>query len=132
MRYIPLIFIGLFITACSESSPEDSLYIYDTDLILGCDYPDNETLEQSAQELTDAGIDVLSSSCAVIIDAVWTQQCPNITGQINIHKIHFESLIDAEPLGYESTEKLSELANDEKYGPNGDLSNYEIVECPVL
>lgn len=130
-----VVFLGLFLSGCVGGSSKPGLLVYDTDFLVdGCDGesdPDNETLVQSAEGLSGEGIDVLSSHCARVVDAAWPAVCPGPTGRIHVHRIHAQSLIDAEPHGYAHTDRLKELANDDRYGPNGDWENVDTVDCDM-
>lgn len=128
MKQLFIIFIVILLPSCGGSSSDDSVYVYDTNLLLGCGFTGNETLAESALVLAQSGVDVLSSSCGMIIGVAWNESCGSPTGEVNLHLIRRESLVDAVPLGYENTESLSTFTTDQGAVDVGEI-NFEVIDC---
>ncbi len=132
MKYLYGAMLVTVLSACSgdssDSSDRHSVYVYDTDLFRSCDHPENETLQQSAQTLISGGVDVISSSCGQITGLAWPEVCGAPTGRINVHLIHRNNLVDAEPLGYKSVDRIGEVTTNYDAGVQGEVG-YELIEC---
>jgi len=118
-----LIIVGIFysLSGCSDSSNLGSAeyaLVYDTREILQCGQI--LSLEDSAQILVDAGIDVLSSSCGNKTGIAYAQVCGAPSASIIIHEIRNQNLPGAEAEGFLDVETLI----DTNAG-----TSYEIVEC---
>ena len=106
----------LFVAACIESSSGPSattVKIYKSDDSIQCEYP-GIPLSEMEVELTDNGIDVISSNCGFITGVDITAMCGTATLQINIYEINVSQLNAAEELGF---------------NPVSDLQGYQIVDC---
>lgn len=132
MKFLYSVVLVMLLSSCSgdssDSSDQHSVYVYDTDLVRSCDHPENETLQQSAQALISEGVDVITSSCGEITGVAWPEVCGSPTGRINVHLIHRNNLVDAEPLGYKSVDRIDEVATSDGAGEQSEVG-YELTEC---
>ncbi len=78
------------------------------------------SLEQSAQRLIDAGIDVLDSACGAMTGVAFAAVCGAPTGEILVHEIRDVNAPHAREIGYESVETLV----DPEQG-----TGYRLVDC---
>lgn len=132
MKCLYVTAVAVLLSSCSgdssDSSDRNSVYVYDTDLVRSCDHPENETLQESAQALVSEGVDVISSTCGEITGLAWPEVCGAPTGRINVHLIHRSNLVDVEPLGYKSVDRIGEVATDDGAGAQEGVG-YELTEC---
>ena len=76
--------------------------------------------EQSAEKLTNAGLQVVQSACGVITGVSFPAVCGGSDGKILLHQIPATNLRDAEVLGFNS----AALLHDPSTG-----RDYERVNC---
>jgi hypothetical protein len=111
MKIIPLTSLSMsaLLTACAgDPAPKPdtgTAYVFTSKGSIQCEST-GQTRAQSAQPLIDAGIDVVSSRCAYDTSFATIALCGAGTNEIIIHEIPQASLVDAENLGYASTQTL--------------------------
>ncbi len=119
-----LIFISLFLTACAhknsnESSIDESLaLVYINNGSIQCESSGLSEAE-TAQQLINKGIDVISSQCGFLTGIAAPAQCGLPGTLINLHVINAQNTPDAKELGFELA---SSLKIDNSKG-------YEIMKC---
>ena len=106
MKSIFVLFVVCILTACSGSEIEDAdggpeegntlVYIFDGSI--SCDFK-GYSEQETANWLTEEGIDVLSSSCGVFPGG-FAAICGTPLSKFNIHQIRSESLDDALTIGF--------------------------------
>jgi hypothetical protein len=112
MKIIPLTLLSMstLLTACAgDPAPQPdtagTAYVFIAKGSIQCEST-GQTRAQSAQPLVDAGIDVVSSRCAYDNSFSTIALCGAGTNEMIIHEIPQASLVDAENLGYASTQTL--------------------------
>lgn len=106
----------LLTTACTTQTT----HIYKPDGTKQCE-PATTTLANSTNQLTTAGIKVLTSNCATQTGMSVITVCGAPTLGIHLHEIQANDVQKAKTLGYEDS---SNLINQD----NG--TGYEITDCP--
>lgn len=119
MRKIAIFLCGALLVACGvytnkEEKPQVMVYI--SNKMIQCEYQ-GDTLETTANELIQSGIDVLESHCGVESGVAVLAVCGAGSFEINIHSINSKDLEAAEELGYRSVLKLKNEFDD-GYGIN--------------
>lgn len=71
--------------------------------------------EQSAQKLTNAGLQVVQSACGVITGVSFPAVCGGPDGKVLLHQIPATNLRDAEVLGFNSATLLTDPATGRDY-----------------
>jgi hypothetical protein len=125
--YYTMLTLALLVSCSGSDDSPDMTTVYDTELHRGCSFPGNKTLQQSAQELSSSGVDVVESRCAMLTGVAFIEKCGAPSGQIFIHEIHSESVTDAESQGYIPVGRLADFETDE-----GDVFaevGYEETDC---
>ncbi len=119
------------VTACSYfggGGKKDDVVVVDKEEVLiekvytskqrvHCEDATGRSLTETKKELEGAGINVFSSSCALITGAVSPSLCGATTLHINIHGIDSRRLEDAAALGYEPLKSLEK--SDRGYDSEG-------------
>ena len=100
------------------SSSGENIFVYDTREILQCARA--MSLEESAQRLVDAGVDVLASTCGYRTGVAVPTVCGVPSTAFLAHKIREANLADAEDEGFLDVATLV----DAEAG-----TSYEFVEC---
>ena len=104
---ITLLVTLLITTGCRDDEKASYVKVFKHDQSVQCDPTSGIALEVTAQELTDAGIDVLCSQkghdgyARIAV-------CGESTGNINIHQIHRPNLEDAQAEGFANISVLLE------------------------
>jgi hypothetical protein len=75
------------------------------------------TPQQSARRLTDSGIDVRASSCAVLTSIAYPAVCGAPSGELVLHDIDEHDLGDAERLGFTRVTTLRLATGEPGYTP---------------
>ena len=112
MKTTTLTAIFLLTTACTT-------HIYKTDGNKQCQSA-TSTLASSTNQLTAAGIEVLSSHCATQTGMAVITVCGAPTLGIHLHEIKISDLQKAKDLGYENANNLANEDQD---------TGYEITNC---
>jgi len=120
-QYVFLISI-LFIGGCGDDSSsqtaKDTALVYINSGAIQCEY-DGMTTEETADVLTNSGIDVLESACATMTGLAVMAVCGAGTTNINVHSIPSANVADAEEIGFAN---VSTLKNEFDSG-------YLVSEC---
>ena len=113
------------LAACSSdeggqqfASPGNRL-VFESRQSLQCE-SDGLTPEQSAQKLTNGGIDVIRSTCGNQTGVGFPAVCGGPTGEILVHEIRAVNIEDAEELGFAVVEALVDQATG---------TGYELIDC---
>lgn len=127
-KLIGLHAVVLLLTSCGGDNSSDE-YVYDLRMPYGCDSENNLSLEESAEELTLMGVDVLSSTCAILTNISLTESCGDISGEFFIHKLREESLKDVDGSVYKSINELANHDFPERYIISDEGVSYQVSEC---
>ncbi|WP_185268762.1 hypothetical protein [Halopseudomonas xiamenensis] len=106
----------LLTTACTTQTT----HIYKPDGTKQCQ-PPTTTLTDSTTTLTNAGINVLTSTCATQTGMAVITVCGAPTLGIHLHEIKTSDVPKAKRLGYEQANKLINKAHG---------TGYETIDCP--
>jgi len=106
----------ILLSACSNGGGNNSPYgdrnvtptatVYEQKRSIQCGSP-GLGIEQSAQTLITAGIDVIHTDCAYNNLMAVPSVCGAATSEILVHKIPKQNLIDAEAVGFINTDDIS-------------------------
>ncbi len=115
-----IIFVFMFslLLSCTSPTEKETAQVYMNKGAVQCE-SSGLSKEESAQRLIDNGIDVLKSECGQLTGVAFATVCGGATGDINLHTIVSQNLLDAERLGYES---IADLAQDSALG-------FIVIEC---
>ena len=116
MKTTALTTLVLLTTACTTQTT----HIYKPDGTKQCE-PATTTLTESSNQLTNAGIKVLTSNCATQTGMAVMTVCGAPTLGIHLHEINVRDTQKAKDLGYEDA---NNLINHERG------TGYEITNCP--
>lgn len=116
MKTPTLITALLITTACTTQTT----HIYQSAHNKQCE-PPTTTLSDSTNQLTTAGVEVLTSNCATQTGMAVMTVCGAPTLAIYLHEIKTSDVQKAKTLGYESA---SNLINQEQG------TGYELTTCP--
>ena len=108
--------ILLTTTACTTQTT----HIYKPDGNKQCE-PATATLANSTNQLTNAGIKVLTSTCATQTGMAVITVCGAPTLGIHLHEINASDVQQAKALGYEEANNLI----NKEHG-----TGYETIDCP--
>ena len=89
--------------------------VYASDNSVQCFSDVGINIDESAEKLSNQGIDVLKSGCGEKTGFAVITVCGAGTLRINIHKIYKANLADARDLGYEDISKLRIDRKDKGY-----------------
>ena len=101
------ILLSLGLGACGDDDPDGVVKVFQYDGSVQCELGSGISLEQMAQQLRNAGIDVICAQKGGD-GMVQAGVCGNSTGVINIYTIHDASRADARKLGFEPVSTLPE------------------------
>lgn len=116
MKTTTLTALILLTTACTTQTT----HIYKPDGNKQCE-PATATLANSTNQLTNAGIKVLTSTCATQTGMAVITVCGAPTLGIHLHEIKTSDVPQAKRLGYEEAHNL---VNKERG------TGYETIDCP--
>lgn len=124
MRSLQILIMSLLIAACASETKEtlidDSLdIVYINNGSIQCE-SEGIPARETAQQLINRGIDVISSKCAFLTGIGAPAQCGLPGTMINIHVINAQNVPDAKELGFE---RVTTLRLDNTKG-------YEVIDCP--
>ena len=105
----------VLISACNhdETNEEEALYskVYKSDESVQCDVNSGIDLDVMKQELIDEGIDVICSQKLNDREAR-SAACGVGTGDINVYEINASNISDAENIGFNSVDDLSNYVDE--------------------
>ncbi|MEJ6656481.1 MAG: hypothetical protein QNL70_10785 [Pseudomonas sp.] len=116
MRTTILTALLVLTTACTTQTTQ----IYKPDGTKQCE-PATTSLANSTNQLTTAGINVLTSTCATQTGIAVMAVCGAPTLGIHLHEIQASDVQKAKSLGYEEASNL----NNQDSG-----TGYEVTDCP--
>lgn len=115
--------LAALLGACGEENPDavvpGNVLVFESRQSVQCGTRGNTPL-QSAQRLTNGGIDVVRSGCGVMTGVAFAAVCGGGTGEILMHEIRRSNLDDADRLGFFPVEELRNSATGR---------GYEWVDC---
>ena len=111
-----LIIVAISITSCKHNKTEEgskALYakVYKSDSSVQCDIDSAIELETMKQELIDEGIDVICSQ-KLNDGEPRNAACGIDSGNINVYVINTSNLVDAENIGFNSVDELTEYVDE--------------------
>ena len=123
MRCVQVILVSLILIGCNHESDGGNLsesqeIVYINDGTVQCESEGLSEIE-TAQQLIDNGIDVISSMCGFLSGIAVAAQCGLGDVNINLHIVNIQNVADAQELGFEPVSSLKR-ANDK---------GYVIIEC---
>jgi len=101
------------------SSSQDTVLIYKSTEAVQCGF-EGFSIDDTANELIEAGVDVLLSQCGITTGLIVATVCGAGTFDINIHEIPAQNIEDAEDLEFSQIEDLI----DEEAGVG-----YQTTDC---
>lgn len=124
MRFVSMACAALALAACSNEQgggdgTAPATLVFKDRGARQCE-TDGMSAEQSAQQLAEAGIDVLDSTCGRRTGIAFTTVCGAGTGDILVHEIRDTNVTHAEELGFE---RIETLVNAEQG------TGYELLDC---
>ena len=121
IRYVYILSI-LLIAGCDVNKEPDVLtgneLVYIDDAAVQCEKEGMATTE-SAQLLTNKGIDVISSYCGFLTEVAIAAQCGLGDANINLHEVNSNNVPNAQEFGFKPVSSLK-LESD---------IGYQIIDC---
>ena len=112
MPLVLMLLVLVFATACSNESK--SKYVFESKGAVQCEHT-GMTPNESAQNLIDSDIEVISAFCALDTRTDNITVCGAGTSEIIVHEIENEDMLEVEELGLENLDVLD--------------GNYSETEC---
>jgi hypothetical protein len=110
-------FVGIVV-----NEDETNVLVYESTGQRQCE-PASSNAQQSARRLTDAGVAVRDSSCAILTNLAFPAVCGAPSGQLYVHEIDERGIAAAQRTGFTLVTTL-------RLG-NGD-AGYAMVSCPAM
>lgn len=126
------IFLPIYLASCGGNNSDNHselVTVYDSRLLINCNFEGNMTIDESAEELSELGVDVYSSSCAHLTNIVFTESCADLSGELFVHRIRAENLTDLESSHYINIDELERYSFPERYAIGDDGVGYELHAC---
>lgn len=108
----------------------ESIFVYDDRMPRGCNFAGNITLEESVESLVSLGVGPISSSCAKLTNIVFTESCDSRTGDLYVHEIFSENIVDLELSNFKDTANLDNHLFPDGHIVDSEEISYKITECP--
>jgi hypothetical protein len=120
-----LLVVCVALAGCDDDAPsDDTAQVFRYTGKTQC-ANDGLTLAQTNAMLIQGGLDVLESSCGVVIGIAFPAVCGGGTPNINIHRIRKVNIPDAERLGFADVKEIGV-----KPGVPG--TGFQTEDCPVV